>query len=552
MTRYQTNQERSHMAQPMSRRIISSLEIIVYVLLATVTLWWLYCAVVFPSTNNNLTLPVFAIILAIIVVVFSSSVRYFVRRLLRFLRHHKWVVFSLMVAWQLLTWASFGSVTMGADQESIRQTASNPHVFSDYLSRCPNNVLITYIYWVVMQIIPSTWPSNSPTLIMQLLSIACVDISIALMPRILKRISNRVADIAFLLFIGTFGLTGHIIIVYTDLLTLPLTMGAIYCAIVVLFPRDAEDNVYQNWRCWQFYALFISFGLLTYLGYQMKPSSIIVTIAFVLVWCVICWGKALLTKALPAVLALALGMACAASIFGLAINQQMQLNYDPSQSYPMSHFMAMGMRDRGGFSLEDRVNTSKLASKDEKNAYSIQLIKQRLSDYGVIGYAQFVLQKARNTLEDGTFSFGHWDALYIYDEQADQGFLSDFQKTRLARFIRSLYDTERVRYGIISTIQQLSYILMIMGILFLSLSMGLQRIQDHRSSTLFLAKHKENVMWWLSIAIIGSLAFLMLFESGRSKYIIQFMPTYICLSSLGWSALITKYIKKDFSQCLSS
>lgn len=523
-------------------RFYAYLEIATYSLVAVISLWWLYSAITFAGSGGNTTLPVALTLFIFAILLLSETIRNFIIKFLRLVLRYKWVLFVAMLVWQLLTWSSFGNVTMGADQEMIRRTANDPQVFSEYLSRCPNNVLITYIYWLVMQIVPDSWPANSATLIMQLLGIVCLDTSIAFTPHVLKRVSPRAANIAFFLFIGTFGLTGHIILVYTDLLTLPLTLGAMYCAVFILFPQKEGDDNYQSWRHWQCYILFAFFGILTYLGYQMKPSSIIITIAFVLVWIIVCWGKALLTKVLPALLAFVIGMIGAGAAFNVAVNKQMQLNYDPSQSYPMSHFMAMGMRDRGGFNYEDRRDMDKYIGKDAKNERSIQLIKQRLRGYGPVKYLQFVLQKARYTLEDGSFSFGREDSLYIYKAQDDHGVLSGFQKTGVAGFMRSMYDGSRIRYEWVVLFQQIAYIVMIVGILVTSLmslrSIKLRVVERCRSN------NSEFISWWLAIAILGSLVFLMLFESGRAKYIIQFMPFYICFAAIGWDVFLGK-IKKN-------
>ena len=523
------------------RRFYASLEVITYSLVAIISLWWLYSAITFAGGGSNATLPVAFAFLIFAIFLLSQTIRNYSIRLLRLAFHYKWILFLAMLVWQLLTWLSFGNVTMGADQEAIRRTANDPQVFSEYLSRCPNNVLITYIYWWVMQIVPDSWPANSATLLMQLLGIICLDVSIAFTPHVLERVSSRAANIVFFLFMGTFGLTGHIILVYTDLLTLPLTLGAMYCAVLIFFPRKEREENYQNWRHWQCYSLFACFGILTYLGYQMKPSSIIITIAFVLVWMIICWGKALLTKVLPALLAFVIGMVGAGATFNAVIDKQMQLNYDPSQSYPMSHFMAMGMRDRGGFNYEDRQDMDKYVGKAKKNERSIQLIKQRLRDYGPVRYLQFVLQKARYTLEDGTFSFGREDSLYIYKAQDDHGILSGFQKTGVACFMRSMYDGSRIRYEWVVLVQQIAYMIMIVGVFIASLmtmrSSKLRMVERYRSN------NSEFIFWWLAVAILGSLAFLMLFESGRVKYIIQFMPSYLCFSAIGWDMFLDRLKK---------
>ena len=206
----------------------------------------------------------------------------------------------------------------------------------------------------------------------------------------------------------------------------------------------------------------------------------------------------------------------------------------------MSHFMAMGLRDRGGFNYEDRIKVSEFNTKKEKNDYSVGVIKERLMNYGMDGYTSFLLKKANYTLSDGTFSFGKWDSMYIYDEQTENGFLSIFQKTKLADFVRSIYDVNSSRYLLISSLQQVIYIVMLVGIL--CGASFLYRDVDS-AETLFDTSDTSinQFIWSICISILGALLFLMLFESGRSKYVLQFMPYMLLFASVG-----LEYIRNYF------
>lgn len=54
---------------------------------------------------------------------------------------------------------------------------------------------------------------------------------------------------------------------------------------------------------------------------------------------------------------------------------------------------------------------------------------------------------------------------------------------------------------------------------------------------LFLSIIKVNTInWfilWMEITLFGAILFLMIFEGGRSRYLIQFLPAIISLSSFG-------------------
>lgn len=520
------------------------IEKISYILLLVISLWWIY-SIASSDTYSNLLLSLEQKSFTIFCFVFLSLIfltcflvfpkcRRCVKYVINFLSRKKWIPLLVMFLWQILVLLSFGNVGMGADQEQIRQTALDPHSYSDYLSKCPNNVFIAYIYWLVTIITPDSFPEGSDTVIMQLLGIVVLDISIISSTTIFKRISPKVADIAFFLFLFLFGFSGHILLVYTDIFTIPLTMAMMSCAIVLLFPTHSKKI---NWRSPFTYLLFVAFGLLTYLSYQMKPSSIIITLAFFIVWAFKCWGRRLLAIFLPSICIFLIGIGLASGIFHIAVNNHMRLNYVPNP-YPMSHFMAMGLTDRGGFNLEDRIAVSEFSTEEEKNDYSIKVIKQRLSEYGPTGYANFLLQKAYYTLEDGTFSFGKWDALYVFNNDTEiGGIYKNFRETRLANFIRSFYTLDAPRYTILSILQQSIYLATVIGI-------ALSCIYSQKPSFLLHSKEdnkKSYIAWWLAISLLGAILFLLLFESGRSKYLIQFLPQIILLSSIGWSIYLEKH-----------
>lgn len=525
-------------------KISNFLQLFTYALLTACAVWWLYCALtdtsisgIISKLENNsriLLLIIIALLCIITCTLLSSKCRDFIKFILYKAIQFKWILFAIVVIYQIVVWASFGSVGMGADQEAIKETAQHPQQYSDYLSQCPNNVLITYIYWIVYQIIPESWPANSATLIMQLLTIFSLDISIALMPRFFGKLSSKIANIAFIIALLLLGLSGHIILVYTDIFTLPITLSSIYCMLSLL---DANRKI--NWKSPRLYILSITLGLLTYLDYQMKPSSIIGVLGFVIILIFFCFGKQIISLAIPVIIATALGITAGSAVFNLAINEHMQLNYDSSQAYPMSHFMAMGLRDRGGFSPEDRADARMIHGKEAKNQYSINLVKQRLSDYGPIGYSSFILRKANYTLSDGTFSFGRFDSMYQYHEYIDNGILSKFQNSQFAQLIREIYNVDGPKYIIVQLLQQITYIVLILGILLNSVLSFRITHTRYLKTEIMNDSLPQTVSWWLAISILGALLFLMLFESGRSKYLIQFLPIFILYSSIGWSRLMS-------------
>lgn len=62
---------------------------------------------------------------------------------------------------------------------------------------------------------------------------------------------------------------------------------------------------------------------------------------------------------------------------------------------PFTHYLMMGMNpDSGGFiNSEDYAATAKLPTQKEKIEYNLQVVSERLSSFGLVGYLRFILEK---------------------------------------------------------------------------------------------------------------------------------------------------------------
>lgn len=377
---------------------------------------------------------------------------------------------------------------------------------------------------------------------MQLLVIIVLDACIASCVIVFSLISKRVADISFVLLMLSLGFSGYVILVYTDILSLPFSFVSIYAGLKIFRITLSNENKSLNRDdCMRVCMYGLLLGCASFFGYQMKASSIIPVIAFIVTISVSLWHKQVKKAFISLLLAVAVGFSVCAPIFHFAVNNQMKLNYDDSYSYPMSHFMAMGMRNRGGFSFEDRVDVDRYASKSEKNEYSLSLVERRLKDYGISGYSAFLLRKMYYTYSDGSFTFGQQDSSFEYVEPSNGSMFRNFRRSSVAEYVRSLYTVSSNSSAVIKMLSQFMIAILAFGILFFSFYALKKSLNAERS--LYLRR----LLLWLILALLGSFAFLMLFESGRSKYLIQFLPIYVLMASIGLNAFqiqLRKHMEK--------
>lgn len=220
-------------------------------------------------------------------------------------------------------------------------------------------------------------------------------------------------------------------------------------------------------------------GVATVITYYIKPSGIIPAIAFIIVGIVyLCNipGKKQLLRAF-CLLVFLFGSGAITFVLGQnIISNQKYVSIDKSLEIPSIHFVNMGMSGTtGAYNPHDALMMAKLPKKQDKIAYSKKMIRKRLKQRGFGGYISFLIRKQGYNTADG-------------------------KNVSVFRFI-----------------SQLIWISLV-GILF------------------FGWKYHDLVSDGLRLSLIGGFLFLLIFEGGRSRYLIQFLPSIIILIPIVWQS----------------
>ncbi len=151
------------------------------------------------------------------------------------------------------------------------------------------------------------------------------------------------------------------------------------------------------------------------------------------------------------------------------------------------------------------------------------MIKMRLKQRGVDGYLQFLLLKERNNTSSGTYSMG--SELWVTKDY--QGLKN---KKMTADIEKYLYpDGEEVI--IYKLWAQIIFVIVAFGVL----------VSSWKS-----VENRDLLEHWLQLSVLGGILFLLLFEGGRSRYLMQFMPVIILVSSYGYQYIGEKlYVKRN-------
>ena len=485
------------------------------------------CAVTFPNliVGDNLTTGagttivttmflIFVVTIVVAIIVYPK-IRHIAWRI--FVQHQLLTASLLMgvvMAWQLL-FIICVHPAIGFDVGAIHLGLIEPQnsQLQAYFSINPNNLPLLLILHGVAQLLHSTsW------LAMDLVTMIVVDLS-----ALLNIISIRIIDrqkTALGIYIHAIWLSifPMIIVPYTDTWVLPLVSCYMFCYFSLRFGHLRFRSAY-----------FVAFllGLSIAGAYFMKPSAIIPVIAIILIE-ILYWIQNHTIKLftfrqltiqrinhgidriltfrmmIPMIVLLTLGGAYFGGNYYL--NNQNYVVVNRQRAIPAIHFMSMGVSGEGGYNAHDALIMAELPTKEARVAYSRNMLVSRMKKMGVLGYGKFLLKKQRNNTADGTFAWvkeGH----FINDgvtHPAHRGFAGSIRQ-----FVY-LYGTH---IGDFRFLAQFWWVIWL-GMIF------------------FSWRNRQMVVQLFRLAIIGGMLFLLMFEGGRSRYLIQFLPIFLLMATL--------------------
>jgi integral membrane protein (TIGR03766 family) len=370
----------------------------------------------------------------------------------------------------------------------------------DYLSYYPNN----RFFYFLMHFISSI-TGGAHLRVWQMFNALCIDLGVILTALAARnKFGKKCGYLSYFLGILLVALTPRLYLPYTDTVVLPLVAAGLY--LLTLY--KSTDKLTK--LIWSGGLL----GIIVALTYSMKMSASIPFIAILIIGIFRFFsnkekGLTLARKSLLVYVSLAFaGLALTNIAFETYSANQTIMPIHKEKAIPVTHFMMMGLTGDGGWNHEDVLTTLNAKDRSQRIAVHTSVILQRLDEYGAKGYAAFLLEKFRSNTADGTFGWGvEADCLAAPEELG--GFLS-----LPAKVIKSLYSLDGSSLSLFRFYAQIIWILTLIAMLLTS-------------------KTRDDFSTALKLSFIGALVFLLLFEGGRSRYLIQFLPTISILASLG-------------------
>lgn len=455
-------------------------------------------------------------IMAALLVVFRKRVSAVINTIKPAVVKYRWLIFAIftiaLISWQCYLVNLLSGDSIWDPGIIVRTAMGRKSWVTDYFSCNPNTFMLLAVehwFWLIFG------QPNMHTFVVMLnyVNIVLIDGGIVFLALAVKNLLWSTWGFWISLIMGTlvFGITPWVSLPYSDNWAFFLSSIGLLTFVKLLNSKRKTFTI----------ALALVLGVIVAVSYFMKPSLVIFYIAIVIVSLVALFSRRVFVSGLmilALVISLVGGGVTATAIVAYR-NHNEVVKIDNNKALPMMHFAAMGIHGSGGYNRADVFKDYRIKSPRQRSASDWKLWKQRLSAFGSkTNYEKFLVQKQMNNTNDGTFAWG-----------GDGTFIDAFEKGNAnENSIRKLYmrDGVAVRqqngYGFVA---QILWVLIILLALI----------------SAFSARLSVQLMKY---TVVGFCLFLLIFEGGRSRYVIQFLPFIIVLSVQGL-ALIIKWFKEQ-------
>lgn len=388
--------------------------------------------------------------------------------------------------------------------------AGNKEIFqTDYFSTYPNNMLLIVLFYSILQI--NEWvgvfTGADQLMAIVLCNCAIASVSCFLVYRVgTQLLEKKFAFIGFLFAIVLFGTSPWMVICYSDSIALlfPILMVYIYC--------------HQKLNRYIKYPLI---GLLGYFGYSIKPQVGILLIALLIMEALKFIAAFNVKRFYRGIKVAAVSVLCVGILAGSlgAVYHSLGIQLDPNRKFGATHFFMMGLNEKrlGVYAKEDVQASRDCETPQARQEMNIAVAKERLSHYGIVGYAKLLSRKMLTNYNDGTFAWG-CEGNFRMKECEDRNTWSSPVLKHIFYY--------RWNYNFVyATVVHVAWIILLSLICFLTVA------------KLFWKKKTQPTIYYvLLLSVLGLTAFQLLFEA-RARYLYLYLPIYILLGMYGLAAL---------------
>ncbi|HFR3504985.1 TPA: hypothetical protein ACHVAK_001838 [Streptococcus suis] len=487
------------------------------VVMLIVSVHWLITATVQLSG----ALPILLFLFTLVIVVLIKCPK-LVSKIYQLLVAYKFWLLILVVIYQLVI-LLVTNLMIRSDSAMVFNGAMklvDAETISLYLSRYPNNLLL-FLY---ERFFYNLFGMNA-IWVMQVLNIFYALVPAYMLHQIAKKHFDDVtANITYFFYLAFLGFSPQFVTMYTDIMVIPILALQLHFALELFYQRHSTPALLSMNG--------LSLAFFTALGILIRPTLIILPIA---VFFVQLFSKNIKKYAIIfAIFLLGFGASYATLKFFRDSQKEVVLNKE--YSITALAYIDLGLTYIGTDQIDFQAGLSTFVTDETRvdeyydgrfsNEVVMKDIKRRLSEYTPTMFVAHLIQKQVGLVRDGTLGWNYKDASKegaffinpLYEKTKDNRFATLIRNYLIYTDVEG-DPYQYYRYGI-----QFIFILLVLGF-----TIHFVRFDEDKKSQI------------LALSVFGGFLFLMIFEGGKGRYLIQFLPQILILSGLGYSKMLSRW-----------
>lgn len=375
---------------------------------------------------------------------------------------------------------------------------------NDYFSYYPNNIFITILFSKIIFLCKIIGVADYSYFVILVFQAILNIFTGFLVFNVIRKITQNInlSVFGYIFYVLLVGLSPWVSIPYSD-------STALIIPVLMLYLHTNIDK--EGFK-------IVGLSFLGVLGYMIKPQTAILFISIFLVS--ILFIRLRYIKKTLKYLSIAL-ISILISYFFIVIfmsNNNITVNRELEISYP--HFVKMGLNNvtNGGYLSDDAGKSMSFKSTKERKEENIEVIKERLSEYGIDGLLKHQIKKTLVTYNDGTFAWSQEGNFYWEIKE---------EKSKIERFFRNIYYESGSNHSIFKYIVQGAWLI----------------ILSIQTLTIFIKRENmDNSMRVVLLSLIGLFVFESIFEA-RARYLYTYVPIFIVSGMIGLNEFLN-WMKK--------
>ncbi|HFU4326934.1 TPA: hypothetical protein ACGO9A_002172, partial [Streptococcus suis] len=299
------------------------------------------------------------------------------------------------------------------------------------------------------------------------------------------------------------GCSPQYIYTYSD----PIALFLVSCLIASISQSLQKNNWISS----------IVSGFLVAIAYGVRPPVMIFIIAGLIVLLYKFFETKKIKKiTIKSLIFIAIGFTIFNTSSNILLKNQSFVRYEPDYSRTLLHYVNLGLTYSGN-QHSDISPEAMSATGENRNKEALKEINMRLDNYQYNSFVGHLFFKFYWITNEGMFG---WLQEQVLSEESPiiVPWLEKIQQTNLASQVRQFIYVSGSSYSHYARILQIIWIIIIFGL----------AVYSWKYFSL-----NNNYLLWMQITIFGGLLFLMIFEGGRTRYLIQFLPAITSVSSAG-------------------